>query len=170
MSARRNQRFSGWHKNPVHTETRLSLDPARGILISRDSFVTRTLSEVSIYGLRSSFQSFILILVEGVCTLCGACSLDIHYVHEEGYPASWFCLHEDRGSAMDIRGGVTILGEWRRVIFSSREHRSDNSIHPEDCSLTIVSSNLSRSVQQIDHKQALSENGQRLCVGSSSVS
>jgi len=92
--------------SPHRNEATLARSRSR-TLISRDSFVIRTLSEVSIYGLRSSSQSFILILVEGVCTLCGACSLDIHYVHEEGYPASWFRLHEDRGSTMDIRGGVT---------------------------------------------------------------
>lgn len=53
------------------------------------------------------------------------------------------------------KGGVAILGECirRKFVLSSREHRSDSSIHPEDCSLMIVSSSLPRSVQQIDHKQ-----------------
>lgn len=134
----------------------------------------RSLSEVSIYGLRSSSQSLILTLAEGVCTLCGACSLDIHYVHEEGYPASWFHLHEDRGFAMDIRGGrhdTRGSAISRKFVLSSREHRSDSSIRPKDCSLTIVSSTLPRSVQQRSiTNSSVREWTTYLCVGSSSVS
>lgn len=88
-----------------------SLDPARGPPSREVARTLRNLSEVSIDGLGSSSQPLILTLAEGVCTLCGACSLDIHYVHEEGYPASWFRLHEDpQGWCLAIleggRGGL----------------------------------------------------------------